>query len=216
MTPKQPETARDVALREIVAYLKDVDQACGVLSNRAGWNEEAVRLVYAVLDQGLDQYYPDKSRAYDPVRGYASLLSYLRGYAVVRYDCADEVLREAAARLIVEGKPLPPTLRYYVVEEVLRRATSTVARRKTGPNRDINTARDVTIGTAVSRVVEHHGFPQTRNKATRDKAGRDSACSIVADALEEVGIHMSEDAVEKVWHNLVRFVRRPRRRRRKN
>jgi hypothetical protein len=61
-----------------------------------------------------------------------------------------------------------------------------------------HTWRDWTISAAVECGREA-GLDTTRGRHQRYINGVHSACSLVADELKEVGLHLSEDAVEKIW-----------------
>jgi hypothetical protein len=66
--------------------------------------------------------------------------------------------------------------------------------------------RDQTLEVAV-KLVMAHGFNLTRNPATRDKGGGESACSIVAAVLAEIGVPLDERAVAKAVSSSVRYRR---------
>jgi hypothetical protein len=104
---------------------------------------------------------------------------------------ADKLLRRAIADLIGYGEPIPPEVRPYAQELVL--GTRRAPPKKRG-QKAANHIRNAAIIQVVAALVEA-GFKATRNEATR----RESACSIVRDALEKANIHMGEDAVEKIW-----------------
>jgi hypothetical protein len=61
--------------------------------------------------------------------------------------------------------------------------------------------RDVLISLAVERAVEA-GLKATRSRDQRYTNGAHSACSLVADELKALGLHLSEDAVEKIWRRV--------------
>ena len=52
------------------------------------------------------------------------------------------------------------------------------------------------------KLAAGFGFNPTRSDASKNKDGGPSGCSIVRDELEQVGIHLSEKGVEKIWNNL--------------
>lgn len=68
---------------------------------------------------------------------------------------------------------------------------------KRGQKADKNFARDWYIAKAV-KGVRAFGFKPTRN---REEKKRESACSIVGKVLGSGGLHLSEQAVEKIWQN---------------
>lgn len=64
------------------------------------------------------------------------------------------------------------------------------------PGRSTYIGRDMFITMAIEATVKR-GFAPTRNDASRSK--RESACSIVAAALGQLGFEMSERTVEDIW-----------------
>jgi hypothetical protein len=46
------------------------------------------------------------------------------------------------------------------------------------------------------------GLKATRGRDKRDANDAHSACSLVAGELKKVGLHLSEDAIEKVWRRV--------------
>jgi hypothetical protein len=101
---------------------------------------------------------------------------------------ADTALREVARRKLHEG--LPPNLARYVAS-LLAADYKAPDRRGHPPNH----ARDLFIHATVE-TVKAHGFDVTRNTATRE---HESACSIVATALAELGVVLSEKSIERIW-----------------
>jgi effector-binding domain-containing protein len=69
--------------------------------------------------------------------------------------------------------------------------------KKRGQKLEKNSARDWVIGSTVESL-RSFGFRPTRNRAERQ---RQSGCSIVADVLASNGLHLSEQAVEKIWRH---------------
>jgi hypothetical protein len=61
------------------------------------------------------------------------------------------------------------------------------------------------IAKAIRNTVKR-GFAPTRNEASQGK--RESACSIVAAALGQLGINLSERTVEDIWNSYLAAVRR--------
>jgi hypothetical protein len=71
--------------------------------------------------------------------------------------------------------------------------------RKKGELREqMNTLRDQWIAEAVA-LTSKDGFDVHRGGATKDHGRRESACSIVAQALRELGFKLSEKRVEAIW-----------------
>jgi hypothetical protein len=86
---------------------------------------------------------------------------------------------------------IPQALREYVTNLLFEKAEA--GRRRRGKHPDEQFSRNFAIMYAVARVAEH-GFDPTRTQTHRD-----CACSIVSRALEKIGVHMSEDNVERIW-----------------
>ena len=109
---------------------------------------------------------------------------------------AHTLLCNMAAILTDVGDPLPPWLQRYVV--VTARAGPEPARR--GQHPLDNLIRDFTISAAVKSIADRFDLRPTRNPANTTK---ESGCSIVKQALERAGIHMSEANVAAIWqtHN---------------
>lgn len=62
-------------------------------------------------------------------------------------------------------------------------------------DRERNQDRNIIIAAAVQRVASY-GFAPTRNVTTAHAA---SACSIVADVLEELGMVLAESTIAEIW-----------------
>jgi len=72
--------------------------------------------------------------------------------------------------------------------------------RKRGGDTFINSTRNIYIVGAVHHIHRKFGFAPTRNRSMRSDGSRESACSIVAEALSCLKhINLSEDAVDKIW-----------------
>lgn len=122
-----------------------------------------------------------------------SAIETARAYLETHRDLLDErdPLREETGAMIREGEPLVGLWR-----EAALRALDGVRSRK-GANKYLY--RDRFIAEAVHLTVAS-GFDPYRSKATRDRDGKESACSIVHKALGHLGVNtVTEDAVEKVW-----------------
>jgi hypothetical protein len=114
--------------------------------------------------------------------------------AKVGGEDADSALCQLAVDFIQGSCPMPSNLGRYISAR-LRSSTGARARpKRRGPKTYTNFRRNFAIVCAVARLVSQ-GFCVTRNRATT----RESACSIVAAALERLGIHLSEDAVVKAY-----------------
>ena len=104
---------------------------------------------------------------------------------------AHEALCDVADHLAKCGKTLPPALQRYVIAAARHPKPS---RRGRHPVSNIH--RDEAIFHAVQLAVGM-GLRPTRSVASSDD--RESACSVVARALTECDMAMSEQAVVSVW-----------------
>jgi hypothetical protein len=109
---------------------------------------------------------------------------------------AHDALCRRAQELTDQGEALPLDLQQYVVAAA-KGFHSPAKGPGASPYR--NFGRDLCIKVAIHHLLEL-GFTATRNEATEDE----SACSIVATAMRQIGIEMSEAAVAKVWEKAVR------------
>jgi hypothetical protein len=133
--------------------------------------------------------YPEGPAIYDDTKGEDLIAKARDGDQVAR-----KLLFWVAARFVETGCAMPNHLRRYVAETLTSQSRVAPQPRR-GPNPYANHARDTDIADAVKKIVEL-GFRPTRNRATE----AESACSIVAKALERLNIHLSVPAVEKVWN----------------
>ena len=103
-----------------------------------------------------------------------------------------DILCDFANALTADSKPLPLWLQEYVV--FAARHNGHGSHRKRGRDPYVNRHRNDRIATAVNLLADD-GFCPTRNTVTTTECG----CSIVAKALERIGIHMSEANVAAIW-----------------
>jgi hypothetical protein len=113
-----------------------------------------------------------------------------------------DLIMGTAADHILSGRAVPETLRAYVVKEMLRLPKY----RKRGPNPYTHAGRDVTILMLVEGLCRDYGFNPTRNPLNKAVM---SGCSIVSEALGEIGSPLTEDAVENVWNKIARMRKCP-------
>jgi len=120
-------------------------------------------------------------------------LSQLCVWARNGWDDADLALRELIAEFAEHGVPMPATLSAYSLELIQpNRVLPAPAR---GRKKATQLLQDICITVLVILLVEEHGLTPTRRQKSRP-----SACSVVAEALAEKGIHRgSEAAINKVW-----------------
>jgi hypothetical protein len=111
-------------------------------------------------------------------------------------EVAHKVLCSIASRFIAGDCAMPASLGRYAAE-VLGRQSQGAPRRRRGRDPYGNHVRDFHITSAVLNVARL-GLKPTRNRATE----KESACSIVRGALEKLGVHLSEAAVEKIWERV--------------
>lgn len=124
-------------------------------------------------------YWPNRKRFVDP------------------HDLASQTTADC-----LERGELPPDWARSLVIARLRRDVARGLSRNSGPDPLTNVPRDFYITLAVSNTCDEYGFLPMRNRATRDRGTRESGCSIVAAALLRLGVHLSEDAIEKIWKRL--------------
>ena len=111
-------------------------------------------------------------------------------YAVLGLPEADAVLRELIAEKLDRNEPLGAVLGSYAI----RMAHPTISRR--GKSKVTNLVQDVLIATLVLCLVER--FPPL--KPTRFKTTHASACSIVAEILQEAGLNRGDEkAIQAIW-----------------
>ena len=101
-----------------------------------------------------------------------------------------------AALLIESGETISEPLASYIASKLFDSFFAKASRR--GADGDANVVRDIIILNFVSSLWEI-GVHPTRNEASRDKEGADSGCSLVAEVMQELGFHIDERGVEKVW-----------------
>ena len=104
---------------------------------------------------------------------------------------AEAVVLEIAAQHIEQYWPLPLFLRDFVSWR-LREIKDLAVKRSRRASR--NFLRDFIIVNRITKVVSL-GFHATRNEASE----REFACAIVARAIREAGLDLSEAAVVKIW-----------------
>jgi hypothetical protein len=101
---------------------------------------------------------------------------------------------EAAARFITDGRVLPPPLAVFISSHLLSGAQ---AGGKRGRDPRVNLMRDIIIANVIINLREDFGISPTRNPDRSEKTH--SGCSIVTGLLQEIGLRISEDAVERIW-----------------
>ena len=131
------------------------------------------------------------------LRRYASLsawnLSEVAHWARGGMSEAHQVLCEIAAEYLDRGEPVPNILTGYVVEHFHARQD----RRPGRPVRARFFAQDICIATLVMLLTEVLPLRATRSGRSTAKP---SACSVMATALAEAGVHRGgESAVQKIW-----------------
>ena len=97
---------------------------------------------------------------------------------------------------LAQLKRLPAPWRDYILFMV-QGPPSQNAKRRIGKH----DSRNSQIREAVERARDA-GLKATRNRDQRHTGGAHSACSLVAEELKKAGLHLSEDAVEKVWRRV--------------
>jgi hypothetical protein len=133
--------------------------------------------------------YPQGPAIYDDAKGKAMIAKARGGDQV-----APKVLLFIAAQFVESGCVMPNHLRQYVADTLRLRSRDAPTRRR-GPDPYAKHARDTDIADAVGKIVKL-GFRPTRNRESETE----SACSIVAQALGKMGVHLSVPAIEKIWN----------------
>lgn len=103
---------------------------------------------------------------------------------------ACRTLQILAVRLLEIISPMPFALSQQLAKSFGRPLPS----KRTLANRE----RNAQICFAINDLVQQ-GFRPTQNVASRYGEQIKSACSIVCSALRRLGIHLTEDAIEKIW-----------------
>jgi len=132
---------------------------------------------------------PEGPAIYDDAKGEALVATAVDGDQV-----APKVLFYVAARFVESGCAMPNHLRRYIAEALTSR-TGVAPPRRRGPDPYAKHARDTDIADAVGNIVKL-GFRPTRNRESQNE----SACSIVAKALQKLGLHLEVPTVEKIWN----------------
>jgi hypothetical protein len=70
--------------------------------------------------------------------------------------------------------------------------------------KDRNIYRDSVIASYLIRPLVLRRFRPTRNEATKDADKGESACSIVSQALDRIGLNLSERRLSEIWTDAVR------------
>lgn len=175
------DMAVDSARQYLAANLQDLKG--GLERTRKKSNDATVRLYETILSSpngrnGVDEW----------------ITTMVRGTQAG--DTAfDEGLRAISVSLILNGEPLPESLRKWCAETL---TAQTRPGGKSGPKPQAKLSRNACIRRAVSFVADEYGFEPTRNVATRE-TNVESACSIVTQALDQICVAMSEDSVNKIY-----------------
>jgi hypothetical protein len=137
-----------------------------------------------------------------------------KSYALHNQFTMDEVVasamagghdeHEALGELITEfharGQQLPPQLATYDVHAWNRRLSSPPGRRKSD-----NVTRNLAFALVIDALVKHFGVKPTKNRAARRPAQRQSASSILAEALKQelpdVMFKPTVRAIEFMWQD---------------
>jgi hypothetical protein len=143
----------------------------------------------------------------NPQAGHAFLRDTIKRYAMhnaftmtrvctmarAGWDEAEIALRELIGEIMNRGDQLPTVLGAFAIELLDPRRPHHFS----GPKKAGRFLQDICITVIVSRVAERHRLKPTRRPSQSTKP---SACSIVARALEQAGVHRNgERAVEKIW-----------------
>jgi hypothetical protein len=125
----------------------------------------------------------DVEAAIEAVREFLDTEGFLK-YAVDK-RAAETIYRYWTAWNVAQAKGVP--------DDVIQRACQLIVSHP--GERPTNRIRNGWITEAIRRTVDR-GFAPTRNVATRRQA---SACSVVAAALNQLGVDLEERGVEDIW-----------------
>ena len=108
--------------------------------------------------------------------------------------------RLLTAKFLERSVPLPECLRQWLVDDLRALANHDLRRPKLYRITMPKLYRDDHIWGAVEIIHKFFHIAPTRNYARRQHPNAaHSACSIVAQALSDNGVNLTEDAVEKIW-----------------
>jgi hypothetical protein len=110
---------------------------------------------------------------------------------------ADAALSWIAFKYMVFDCPLPKNLKDHVCLTLLRNFHAEPKTNR-GRNPHALIARDAWIVVTIAGLAKL-GFSPTRNPATIDNDGNPSGSFIIAEALQRLGINISESGVANVW-----------------
>jgi hypothetical protein len=110
------------------------------------------------------------------------------------------LLCQLAGKLMSRGHSLPKPLQDFIIDFLddpnLENFPSASGRKPSH-----TWVRNITITMAIRHIVETWGFRATRGQRKNPAKGL-SAASIVKEALEKSGLHLTEGAVIKIWNRL--------------
>ena len=152
-------------------------------------DEIALTYIIVFLCRHLE-YKREKTLQVYPPSLICKCQNYLISEAILGDPYAQDILCDFASTLTADDKSLPLWLQEYVVWA----AHQGEIRRKRGRDRYAARHRNETIANAVNILAED-GYSPTRNAATTRECGS----SIIANALAQIGIHMTEANVAAIW-----------------
>jgi hypothetical protein len=126
---------------------------------------------------------------------------------------AIEMLCNLAARHLAKEKQMPESLRIFTClflrhpftkwrPEGDKLVPGEKIKSKPGPHPRDRSQRNHAICVAIEAIMYEWGFDATRNPASKDKAKRASAASIVRDGLAKgANVNLTEAAVNKIWND---------------
>jgi hypothetical protein len=130
--------------------------------------------------------------AFDPIEAKAGVALVQQGDQTARV-----ALHTALAQFVSAGEPIPDALRPYLL---LLLDVGRVAPGKRGISPHGDAARNECICQAIKAVVPY-GFDPTRNEATEGL----SACAIVQEELETLGLRLAEKTLNDIWLDRAAF-----------
>jgi hypothetical protein len=120
---------------------------------------------------------------------------YLIEKAVAGDVAANTVLRKVISEKLLANETLSLNLRQYLVNHIVLLIGRDTQRVNKGgrPSADFNLRNSVIFATVETTIAR--GFRPTRNEIPHGE----SACSIVASALEKLGVTLNEKTIARIW-----------------
>jgi hypothetical protein len=123
--------------------------------------------------------------------GRLNVIALARAGDVDAIDVLHRLIIEAKSR----GEVLPVEIQAYEMEVLEQTRHGGISQQSPGPKKKNKLVPHMFIALAVASVIDRFGLP-----ATGRSLRRRSACSIVAEAMSEIGLALGHKAVENIWN----------------